>query len=123
MLNISSDNSIPSRYWFAHNWESESFFPTQAEAIAQATADLTYCQDPDDGSWADYVKDIYVGFVTNQAKPTADGYSLESTLDNARTIATVLAALRLFQSTPSGSIDSIGTLTKSPDKIAMMVNR
>jgi hypothetical protein len=50
MLNISSDNSIPSRYWFAHNWESESFFPTQAEAIAQATADLTYCQDPEDSS-------------------------------------------------------------------------
>jgi hypothetical protein len=77
-------NNSTSRHWFAHNWESESFFPTQAEAIAQANSDLTYCQDPDDGSWADYVEDIYVGFVTHQAKPSAGGYSLHSTLDNDR---------------------------------------
>jgi hypothetical protein len=107
MLNTSNDNSTPSRHWFVHNWESESFFPTQAAAIAQATSDLEYCQDPDDGSWTDYVEDIYVGYVTHQAKPSADGYSLHSTLDNDRTIATVLAALRLFQSTPSESIDSV----------------
>jgi hypothetical protein len=50
----------------------------------KANSDLTYCQDPDDGSWADYVEDIYVGFVTHQAKPSAGGYSLHSTLDNAR---------------------------------------
>ncbi len=105
MLNTSNDNSTPSRHWFVHNWESENFFPTQAEAIAQATSDLEYCQDPDDGSWTDYVEDIYVGYVTHQAKPSADGYSLRSTLNNDRTIATVLAALRLFQSTPSESID------------------
>jgi hypothetical protein len=107
MLNTSSDNSTPSRYWFVHNWESESFFPTQAEAIAQATSDLEYCQDPEDSSWADFVEDIHVGYVTHQVKPSSDGYSLHSTLDNDRTIATVLAALRLFQSTPSKSIDSI----------------
>ncbi len=114
MLNTSNDNSTPSRHWFVHNWESENFFPTQAEAIAQATSDLEYCQDPDDGSWADFVEDIYVGFVTHQVKPSASGYSLHSTLDKdspearlcQRTIATVLAALRLFQSTPSESIDS-----------------
>jgi hypothetical protein len=107
MLNTSNDNSTPSRHWFVHNWESESFFPTQAEAIAQATSDLTYCLDPDDGSWADFVEDIYIGYVTHQVKPSSDGYSLHSTLDNDRTIATVLAALRLFQSTPSESIDSV----------------
>jgi hypothetical protein len=104
-FNSAIDNS-PSRYWFVHNWESESFFPTQAEAIAQANSDLTYCQDPDDGSWADFIEDIYVGYVTHQAKPSADGYSLRSTLDNDRTIATVLAALRLFQSTSSESTDA-----------------
>jgi hypothetical protein len=101
-----------SRHWFVHNWESESFFPTQAEAIAQATSDLTYCQDPDDGSWTDYAEDIYVGFVTHQVKPSAGGYSLRSTLDNnspevrlcQRKIATVLAALRLLQSVPTKSI-------------------
>jgi hypothetical protein len=111
--NSAIDNS-PSRHWFAHNWESESFFPTQAEAIAQANSDLEYCQDPDDGSWADFVEDIYVGYVTHQVKPSADGYSLRSTLDNdspeqrlcQRKIATVLASLRLFQSTPSELIDS-----------------
>jgi hypothetical protein len=103
MLNTSSDNSTPSRYWFVHNWESESFFSTQAEAIAQATSDLEYCQDPEDSSWADFVEDIYVGYVTHQVKPSSDGYSLHSTLDNDRTIATVLAALRMFQSTPSES--------------------
>jgi hypothetical protein len=107
MLNTSNDNSTPSRHWFVHNWESESFFPTQAEAIAQATSDLTYCQDPDDGAWADYVGDIYIGYVTHQVKPSDGGYSLHSTLNNDRTIATVLAALRLFQSTPSESIDSV----------------
>jgi hypothetical protein len=107
MLNTSNDNSTPSRHWFVHNWESESFFPTQTEAIAQATSELKYCQDPDDGAWADYVEDIYVGYVTHQVKPSSDGYSLHSTLDNDRTIATVLAALRLFQSTPSESIDSV----------------
>jgi hypothetical protein len=103
MLNTSNDNSIPSRHWFVHNWESESFFPTQAEAIAQATSDLEYCQDPDDCSWTDFVEDIYVGYVTHQVKPSSGGYSLVSTLNNARTIATVLAALRLFQSTPTES--------------------
>jgi hypothetical protein len=107
MLNTSNDNSNSPRYWFVHTWESENFFPTQAEAIAQATSDLKYCQDPEDSSWADYVDDIYVGYVTHQVKPSANGYSLHSTLDNARTIATVLGALCLFQSTPSGSIDSI----------------
>jgi hypothetical protein len=107
MLNTSNDNSTPSRHWFVHNWESENFFPTQAEAIAQATSDLEYCQDPDDGSWTDYVEDIYVGYVTHQAKPSADGYSLRSTLNNDRTIATVLAALRLFQSTSSELIDDV----------------
>jgi hypothetical protein len=91
MLNTSNDNSTPSRHWFVHNWESESFFPTQAEAIAQATSDLKYCQDPDDGAWSDYVEDIYIGYVTHQVKPSSDGYSLHSTLDNDRTIATVLA--------------------------------
>jgi hypothetical protein len=112
MLNTSNDNITPSRHWFVHNWESDSFFPTQAEAIAQATSDLAYCQDRDDSSWADYVEDIYVGFVTHQAKPSADGYSLQSTFDNnsskerlcQQKIATVLAALRLFQSTPTESI-------------------
>ena len=103
MLNTSNDNSTPSRHWFVHNWESESFFPTQAEAIAQATSDLEYCQDPDDGSWTDYVEDIYVGYVTHQVKPSNGGYSLHSTLNNDRTISTVLAALRLFQSTPPKS--------------------
>lgn len=107
MLNTSNDNSTPSRHWFVHNWESESFFSTQAEAIAQANFDLTYCQDPEDSSWADFVEDIYVGYVTHQVKPSSDGYSLHSTLDNDRAIATVLAALRLFQSTPSKSIDSM----------------
>jgi hypothetical protein len=107
MLNTSNDNITPSRHWFVHNWESESFFPTQAEAIAQATSDLKYCQDPEDSSWADFVEDIYVGYVTHQSKPSSDGYSLHSTLDRDRTIATVLAALRLFQSTPSKSIDSM----------------
>ena len=114
MINTSKDNSTPSSYWFAHNWESESFFPTQEEAIAQANSDLKYCQDPDDGSWADYVDDIYVGYVTHQVKPSADGYSLRLTLDNdspeerlrQRQIATVLAALRLFQSTRFESFDS-----------------
>jgi hypothetical protein len=61
MLNTSNDNSTPSRHWFVHNWESESFFPTQAEAIAQANSDLKYCQAPEDSSWADFVEDIYVG--------------------------------------------------------------
>jgi hypothetical protein len=107
MLNTSNDNSTPSRHWFVHNWESESFFPTQAEAIAQANSDLEYCQDPEDSSWADFVEDIYVGYVTHQVKPSSDGYSLHSTLDNDRAIATVLAALRLFQSTPTESIDSV----------------
>ena len=114
MLNTSNDNSTPSRHWFVHNWESESFFPTQAEAIAQANSDLKYCQDPEDSSWADFVEDIYVGYVTHQSKPSSDGYSLRSTFDNdspeerlcQRTIATVLAALRLLQSTSSESIDS-----------------
>ena len=114
MLNTSNDNSTPSRHWFVHNWESESFFPTQPEAIAQATSDLEYCQDPDDGSWTDFVEDIYVGYVTHQVKPSANGHSLRSTLDNdspeerlfQRTIATVLAALRLLQSTPTESIYS-----------------
>lgn len=106
MTATSNDNSTPSRHWFVHNWETESFFSTQAEAIAQATSDLTYCQDPDDGAWADFVEDIYVGFVTHQAKPSIDGYSLRSTLDNERTSATILAALRLFQSAPSELIDS-----------------
>ncbi len=107
MLNTSNENNIPSRYWFVHNWESESFFPTQAEAIVQANSDLKYCQDLDDGSWTDYVEDIYVGYVTHQVKPSSDGYSLHSILDNDRTIATVLAALRLFQFTPTESIDSV----------------
>jgi hypothetical protein len=106
MINNSNENSTPSRHWFAHNWESESFFPTQAEAIAQANSDLEYCQDSDDGSWADYVEDIYVGYVTHQVKPNNEGYSLVSTLDDnspeerlcQRKIATVLAALRYFQS-------------------------
>jgi hypothetical protein len=82
MTSNSTNNNTPSRHWFVHNWESESFFPTQAEAIAQANSDLTYCQDPDDGSWADFVDDIYVGYVTHQVKPTPDGYSLRSTFDN-----------------------------------------
>ena len=107
MLNTSNDNSTPSRHLFVHNWELESFFSTQVEAIAQATSDLKYCQDPDDGSWTDFVEDIYVGYITHQVKPSSDGYSLHSTLDNDRTIVTVLAALRLFQSTPSKSIDSM----------------
>ncbi len=81
MIDNSANNNSPSRLWFAHNWESESFFPTQAEAIAEANSDLKCCQDPDDGSWADYVEDIYVGYVTHQVKPNADGYSLEPTLD------------------------------------------
>jgi hypothetical protein len=106
MTATSTDNSTPSRHWFVHNWESESFFPTQAEAISQANSDLAYCQDPDDSAWADYVEDIYVGYVTHQVKPSLDGYSLRSTWDNERTIATILAALRLFQSTPSELIDS-----------------
>ena len=114
MTETSTNNSSPSRHWFVHNWESESFFPTQAEAIAQANSDLTYCQDPDNSSWADFVEDIYVGYVTHQVKPSADGYSLRSTLDSdspeerlcQRKIATVLAALRLFQSTPTESIYS-----------------
>ena len=112
--NSTIDNS-PSRYWFAHNWESENFFPTQAEAIAEANSALKHCQDPDDGSWADFVEDIYVGYVTHQVKPSADGYSLRSTFDNdapeerlcQRKIATILAALRMFQSTPSKSIDAV----------------
>lgn len=115
MIDNSAIDNSPSRLWFAHNWESESFFPTQAEAIAQATSDLQYCQDPEDGSWTDYVEDIYVGYVTHQVKPDTDGYSLRSMLDNnspeetlcQRTAATVLAALRLFQSTQSDAIDSV----------------
>lgn len=114
MTETSNNNNSPSRHWFVHNWESESFFPTQAEAIAQANSDLEYCQDPDDGSWTDFVEDIYVGYVTHQVKPSANGHSLRSTLDNdspeerlfQRTIATVLAALRLLQSTPTESIYS-----------------
>jgi hypothetical protein len=131
MLNTSIDNSTPSHHWFVYNWESESYFSTQAEAIAQATSDLECCQDPDDGSWADYVEDIYVGFVTHQVKPSSDGYSLHSTLNNARTISTVLAALRLFQSTPSGSIDSMFSdyfedysqlSTEEIDKLCELIN-
>ena len=114
MTETSNNNNSPSRHWFVHNWESESFFPTQAEAIAQANSDLEYCQDPDDGSWTYFVEDIYVGYVTHQVKPSDNGHSLRSTLDNdspeerlfQRTIATVLAALRLLQSTPTESIYS-----------------
>ena len=106
MTETSNNNNSPSRHWFVHNWESESFFPTQAEAIAQANSDLEYCQDPDDGSWTDFVEDIYVGYVTHQVKPSNGGYSLHSTLNNDRTISTVLAALRLLQSTPTESIYS-----------------
>jgi hypothetical protein len=105
MTETSNNNNSPSRYWFIHNWESESFFPTQAEAIAQANSDLECCQDPDDGSWADFVENIYVGYVTHQVKPSADGYSLESTLDNRRATATVLAALRYFQANREDILD------------------
>jgi hypothetical protein len=105
MLNTSNDNSIPSRHWFVHNWESENFFPTQTAAISQAISDLEYCQDPDDGSWTDYVEDIYVGYVTHQVKHSSDGYSLRSTLDNERIIATVLAALRYFQANRDDILD------------------
>jgi hypothetical protein len=99
-------NSNPAHHWFVHNWESESFFATQAEAIDRATSDLKYCQDSDDGTWADYVEDIYVGYVTHQAKPSATGYSLRSTLGNERTsdsvftdreLAMILAGLRSIQ--------------------------
>ena len=115
MIDNSANNNSPSRLWFAHNWESESFFPTQAEAIAEANSDLKYCQDPDDDSWANFVDDIYVGYVTNQVKPTPDGYSLRSTFDNdsseerlcQRKISTILAALRMFQSTRVESIDAV----------------
>jgi hypothetical protein len=115
MTETSNKNNSPSRHWFVHNWESESFFPTQAEAIDRATSDLKYCQDPDDGSWADFVDDIYVGYVTNQVKPTPDGYSLRSTFDNdsseerlcQRKISTILAALRMFQSTRMELIDAV----------------
>jgi hypothetical protein len=105
MVDNSANNNSPSRYWFVHNWESESFFPTQAEAIAQANSDLEHCQDPDDGSWADFVEDIYIGYVTHQVKPTADGYSLISTIDNDRVTATVLAALRYFQANRDDILD------------------
>ena len=144
VVNNSTDNSNPSCHWFVHNWESESFFPTQAEAIAQATSDLTYCQDPDDASWTDYVEDIYVGFVTHQAKPSASGYSLRSTLDNdlsetrlcqallnavfsERELATMLAGLRSIQ-----FANTKGTLTMlhfddcyplSPDEIDVLCER
>ena len=113
MTETSNNNNSPSRHWFAHNWESESFFPTQAEAIAEANSDLKCCQDPDDVSWADYVEDIYVGYVTHQVKPNADGYSLEPTLDRnspeerlcQRVVATVLAALRYFQANRDDILD------------------
>jgi hypothetical protein len=105
-INNSNENSTPSQHWFVHNWESESFFPTQVEAIAQATSDLAYCRDPDDGTWSDYVEDIYVGYVTHQAKPSAAGYSLRSISGNERTsdsvftdreLAMILAGLRSIQ--------------------------
>jgi hypothetical protein len=137
-------NSNPAHHWFVHNWESESFFPTQAEAIAQATSDLTYCQNSDDGSWTDYVEDIYLGFVTHQVKPSAGGYSLRSTLDNdlsetrlcqallnavftERELATMLAGLRSIQ-----FANTKGTLTMphfddcyplSPDEIDVLCER
>lgn len=83
-----------------------SFFPTQAEAIAEANSHLNYCHDSEDSSWADYVEDIYVGYVTHQVKPNNKGYSLVPTSDDnsieeklcQRKIATILAALRYFQS-------------------------
>lgn len=143
-INNSNENSTPSQHWFVHNWESESFFPTQVEAIAQATSDLAYCRDPDDGTWADYVEDIYVGIVTHQAKPSAAGYSLRSTLDNdlpetrlcqallnavftERELATMLAGLRSIQ-----FANTKGTLTMphfddcyplSPDEIDALCER
>ena len=106
ITNTSTDTSSPSRHWFAHNWESESFFSTQAEAIAEANSNLNYCHDSEDSSWADYVEDIYVGYVTHQVKPNNEGYSLVPTSDDnsleeklcQRKIATILAALRYFQS-------------------------
>jgi hypothetical protein len=112
-MDNSANNNSPSRLWFTHNWESESFFPTQAEAIAEANSDLKCCQDPDDGSWADYVQNIYVGYVTHQVKPNCDGYSLQQNSDNdsseerlcQRVIATILASLKYFQANRDDILD------------------
>jgi hypothetical protein len=113
MIDNSANNNFPARLWFLHNWESESFFPTQAEAITAANLALKHCQDPDDGSWAVFVEDIYVGYVTHQVKPSCDGYSLQQNSDNdspeeklcQRVIATVLAALRYFQANREDILD------------------